>query len=247
LYLKPRDAAKIGYLWLSNGVWEGVQIVSASWVADSVTAHSNAGGDGYGYGWWVSDDSYYALGRGGQNIKVYPGFNAIVVTTASGFDYDQIEPLLVAAFVDPDEPLPENPASVAELDATLNALAQALTPWPVGPLPDVAIAISGKTFVFGPNTADLATLRLEFNDTSEATLYMKLEGSDVIWPIGLDGTYRLSPTGQGLRGYWADPQAFVIEVFENGLSTRRLHFEDDRVEISLPELGLRFEGQLQNP
>jgi len=247
LYLKPRDAAKIGYLWLNNGVWEGVQIVSASWVADSVTAHSNAGGDGYGYGWWVSDDSYYALGRGGQNIKVYPGFNAIVVTTASGFDYDQIEPLLVAAFVDPDEPLPPNPTSVAELDATLNALAQAPTPWPVGPLPDVAIAISGKTFVFGPNTADLATLRLEFNDTAEATLYMKLEGSDVIWPIGLDGKYRLAPDGQGLRGYWADPQAFVIKVFEDGLSTRRLHFEGDSVEISSPELGLRFEGQIQNP
>jgi CubicO group peptidase (beta-lactamase class C family) len=247
LYLKPRDAAKIGYLWLNSGVWEGKQVVSASWVAGSVKAHSDAGEDGYGYGWWVSEDSYFAVGRGGQYIRVYPSFNALVVTTASGFDYDQIEPLLVAAFVNPDEPLPANPANVAKLDSTLTALAQAPNPWPVGPLPEIAKAISGKTYVFGPNAADLATLRLEFNDTIEATLYMKLQGSDEIWPIGLDGKYRLSPIGQGLRGYWADPQTLVIEVFEDGLSTRRLHFEDDRVEISSPELGLRFEGQIGNP
>jgi hypothetical protein len=31
------------------------------------------------------------------------------------------------------------------------------------------------------------------------------------------------------------------------LSTLRLHFEDDRVEISSPERGLRFEGQIENP
>jgi CubicO group peptidase (beta-lactamase class C family) len=247
LYLKPRDAAKIGYLWLNNGVWDGRQIISSTWVADSVKAHSNAGEDGYGYGWWVAEDSYFALGRGGQNIRVYPSLNAIVVTTASGADYDRIVPLLVAAFVNPDEPLPANPVSVAELDATLTALAQATEPWPAGPLPEIAGAISGKTYVFGPNVADLATLRLGFNDATEATVYMRLEGLDVIWPIGLEGKFRLSPIGQGLRGYWADPQTLVIEVFEDGLSTRRLHFEEDRVEISSPELGLRFEGRIENP
>jgi len=72
LYLKPRDAAKLGYLWLNGGGWEGKQIVPASWVADSVQALSHAGDDDYGYGWWVSEDSYYAAGRGGQNIRAYP-------------------------------------------------------------------------------------------------------------------------------------------------------------------------------
>jgi CubicO group peptidase (beta-lactamase class C family) len=247
LYLKPRDAAKLGYLWLNDGVWKGKQIVPASWVADSVETQSDAGEDDYGYGWWISEDSFYALGRGGQNIKVYPSYNAIVVTTASGFDYDQLEPLLIAGFVSPDEPLPADPANVAKLESTLTALAQAPAPWSAGPLPEIAAAISGKTFVFGANAADVATARLEFNDAAEATLYMRLEGTDVIWSIGLDGEYRLSPIGQGLRGYWPDPQTFVIEVFEDGLSTRRLHFDDDRLEVTSPELGLSFEGQVQNP
>jgi CubicO group peptidase (beta-lactamase class C family) len=245
LFLKPRDAAKIGYLWRNGGVWEGKQIVSASWVKDSVTAHSFGGMDDYGYGWWVSEDSYYAMGRGGQNIKVYPAYNAIIVTTASGFEYDQLQTLLTTAFVDPRKPLPANPAGVAKLDATLTALAQAPHPWPVAPLPDTAKAISGKTYVFGPNAAGVTTLRLEFSDPAAATLYMKREGVDVIWPIGLDGKYRLAPRGQAARGYWADTQTFVFEVFEDGVSTFRLHFEADRVLIDSP--GLKFEGQVKNP
>ena len=129
----------------------------------------------------------------------------------------------------------------------LTALVQAPNPYPLGPLPDTAKTISGKTYVFGANSADVETLSLEFNDTAEATLYMKRQGNDEIWPIGLDGKYRLSSDGLGLRGYWADPQTFIIEIFQVGLSTLRLHFEDDRVEFSSPELGLRFEGQIENP
>jgi len=245
LYLKPLDAAKIGYLWLNQGVWDGKQIVSAAWAADSVTAHSNGGMDGYGYGWWVSEDSYYAFGRGGQTVKVYPAYNAIVVTTANGLEYDQISLLLEAAFIDPNHPLPANPAGVAELETTLAALAQAPHPWQVGSLPDTAEAISGRTYMFEPNTLDVATLRLEFSNDAQATLYMHLQGRDVIWPIGLDGKYRTEPDGRALRGYWADPQTFVFEIFDDGLSTYQLHFEADRVLTDAH--GMKFEGQVENP
>ncbi len=74
---------------------------------------------------------------------------------------------------------------------------------------------------------------------------MNLEGRDVIWPIGLDGKYRVEPDGRALRGYWADPQTFVFEIFEDGLSAFRLHFEDDRAVIDAH--GLKIEGQVKNP
>jgi hypothetical protein len=247
LFLKPHDAAKIGYLWLNGGIWEGKQIVSAAWVQDSVKAHSHGNIDDYGYGWWISEDSYYATGRGGQNIRVYPAYHAIVVTTARGFDYDQINPLLKAAFVDPSKPLPANPANVAKLSRVLTALAQPAEAPRVGALPDTAKAISGKTYVLESNAVDIATLRLEANNAAEATLYMKLEGVDVAWPIGLDGKYRVAPSGQALRGYWADPETFVFEMFEDGMSTFRLHFEDERLEMSSPERGLKLGGQIGNP
>jgi len=249
LHLKPRDAAKIGYLWLNSGVWEGVQIVPATWVQDSVKMQSEAGEDDYGYGWWVSEDSYSAYGRGGQYIKVYPSLNVIVVTTASGLEYDEVGSHLAAALVDPDQPLPANPEGVAKLDTTLSMLVQGPASQPVGPLPDTASAISGKTYVFEPNLAEVETLSLEFDGSSQAILHIRPEGSDetLDWPIGLDGKYRLSSEGQGLRGYWADPQTFALEIFDIGQSTYQLHFEDNRVEFSSPELGLRFEGQIENP
>jgi hypothetical protein len=245
LFLKPLDAAKIGYLFLNKGDWDGRQIVSAAWVADSIKAHSSGDIDDYGYGWWVSEDSFYAMGRGGQNIKIYPAYNAIVVTTASNIDYDRIDPMVVAAFVSPQKPLPANPAGMAKLAATLTALAGAPQAYPISSLPETAKAISGKTYVFGPNAIDVATLRLEFGPNAEATLTMKLQGRDVIWPIGLDGKYRVEPDGRALRGYWADPQTFVFEIFEDGPSTIRLHFENDRVLVDAS--GVKFEGQVENP
>jgi hypothetical protein len=176
-----------------------------------------------------------------------PSLNTVVVTTGGGFEYDAIVPFLEAALIDPEQPLPSNPEGVAQLDAVLTALVQAPSPYPAGPLPDAATTISGKTYLFGANAADVETLSLEFDDTAEATMRMKRQGKDEIWPIGLDGKYRLLYDGRGLRGYWADPQTFVVEIFDIGQSTLQLHFEDDRVEVISPGAGSSFEGQIENP
>lgn len=53
------------------------------------------------------------------------------------------------------------------------------------------------------------------------------------------------PDGKALRGYWADPQTFIFEIFEDGLSSYQLHFEDDRVLLDGP--GVKGEGQVKNP
>ena len=234
LYLTPRDAAKIGYLWLNHGMWEGKQIVSAAWVEDAVTAHSDGGSDDYGYGWWVSDEDYYAMGRGGQNIKVHPAFNAIVVTTGSSFDYDRLTPMLAAAMVDSGKPLPANPAAVAALNALVPVLAQPPDAPPAGRLPDMAGVISGKVYVLEPNDDAVASLKFEFTGDAEAALYVNIQSKDEVWQIGLDGKYRRSADGSGCRGYWVDAQTFVLERFRDGVSIRRLRFEGDRVEVGSP-------------
>ena len=248
LHLKPRDAAKIGYLWLNNGVWDGRQIVPAAWVADSVKMHSRTGQkDNYGYGWWVSDDSFSAMGRGGQNIKVYPALQAIVVTTASDFDYAQIDGMLVAAFKDPEKTLPANPAGVAKLNALLTELKQGPASQPAISLPTAAKTFSGKTYLCEPNAVNLATIRLESNQPDVARLYMNKDNMDVVWPIGLDGKFLLSPEGEGLRGYWKDLQTFIFEVFDIGLLTRQLKFKGDQLEVSIPEAGMTLKCNVQNP
>jgi CubicO group peptidase (beta-lactamase class C family) len=256
LYLHPYDMAKIGYLWLNKGQWEGKQIISREWVEDSVKVQMVTGGnDDYGYGWWVAKDdpaAYSAIGRGGQRI--------IVVTTGGGFDFDEIEPLLIPTIVDLDNELPANPAGMVQLEAALDAISQPPAPLPVAPLPEMAGVISGKSFTFEPNPLGVEKMRLEFNGSDEAILYLMLtdKGQMPPRPIGLDGVYRLSPGDYdlplGQRGQWADAQTFVLEYDEianNGHITLWMRFEGDRVVMegqeAAHELGLRFEGVQENP
>lgn len=246
LHLRPLDAAKLGYLFLSKGAWDGKQIVPASWVADAVKFHNHAGEDDYGLGWWINKDGYYAMGRGGQTIRVYPAYNAVIVATGSNLNYDQVDTVLRASFLSPDKPLPPNPEGVSKLKTTLATLAQAPAPMVTQTLPETARAISGKTFVFAAEAAQrlyLVSARFEFNDAAESSLHLKLTYGEPTWRIGLDGKYHQGSDGQALRGYWADSQTFVIEAFDVGVVTYQFHFDGgDRVLLSSPNFSGEFEG-----
>ncbi len=90
LYLKPRDLARLGYLYLRDGVWEGKRILPEGWVKSS-TASSVATTDppfGYGYQWWIlprkspaSPAAWVAWGYGGQLLIVVPELDLIAVFT----------------------------------------------------------------------------------------------------------------------------------------------------------------------
>ncbi len=91
LNLNPREMAKIGYLYLKGGRWEGKQIIPQKYVEDSICTQAIPGEnwfvpDTYGYLWWVSTvgsyASFYALGYGGQSIYVIPDLDVVLVTTA---------------------------------------------------------------------------------------------------------------------------------------------------------------------
>ena len=75
LQLTPRDMAKLGYLYLNGGIWDGRQIVSAQWVKTATQKHTGTDSElGYGYQWWThpSLEGYAALGLYGQTIFVIP-------------------------------------------------------------------------------------------------------------------------------------------------------------------------------
>jgi len=85
IHMRPHDMAKIGYLYLNGGQWDGEQVVPAAWVKASTQAHIAAGtlSDGYGYQWWVDDGGYYmAIGYQGQFIYVVPEKDMVVVFTS---------------------------------------------------------------------------------------------------------------------------------------------------------------------
>ena len=93
LSLAPRDMAKLGYLYLHKGQWEGQQVVSKEWVETATQKQvSTEGEDGYGYQWWVFPEmgGYAALGMYGQTVFVAPAQDLIVVTTANEANHDRI-------------------------------------------------------------------------------------------------------------------------------------------------------------
>ena len=247
LHMKPRDMAKIGYLWLNNGVWDGRQIVSPDWVQASVKPQIQTGRDAYGYGWWVSSDDYYAFGRGGQTIHINPSMKAIVVTTGAGMEYDQVIPFVLDALVDPEQAIPQNPEGTARLN---DALAEIMQPaeLPVSiPMPGIARTVSGRVYVFEPNPLEVESLSVGFDNPSQATIRLKLENSDtaVEGPIGLDGRYRLASNGWGLRGHWSGPKTFIFEIFDIGQFPVQLSFEEEHVVLDA--FGTQIEGRVENP
>jgi CubicO group peptidase (beta-lactamase class C family) len=91
LNVTARDMAKLGYLYLQGGAWDGQQILSPEWVAQSTTPHvttefDQGHGFGYGYLWWIYewDTTYAARGSYGQYILVVPELEIFVVLTGSG-------------------------------------------------------------------------------------------------------------------------------------------------------------------
>lgn len=72
LTLSPVDMAKIGQLFLNDGVWEGRRIVSRRWVRESTREQSRwmDANLPYGYLWWVlePEDGFAAIGDGGNII-----------------------------------------------------------------------------------------------------------------------------------------------------------------------------------
>jgi len=61
LRMRPQDMAKIGFLYLNEGRWDGEQIVPSEWVVSSTSQFISATlEDGYGYQWWVDEWSLFS-------------------------------------------------------------------------------------------------------------------------------------------------------------------------------------------
>jgi CubicO group peptidase (beta-lactamase class C family) len=100
IYVTARDMAKFGSLYLNGGEYEGQQVLSAAWVADSLQRYSTniKVGEwltsrygsfrdlGYGYQWWSGRAGKhrfdYASGHGGNYIILLDELDMIIVTTA---------------------------------------------------------------------------------------------------------------------------------------------------------------------
>lgn len=94
LFMKPRDVAKLGLLYLSNGDWEDQSIIDNEWVEESTTfqvetrdSHKRDFFVGYGYQWFFLSElpfnTYCAYGAYGHFLLVVKDLDLICVTSGS--------------------------------------------------------------------------------------------------------------------------------------------------------------------
>jgi CubicO group peptidase (beta-lactamase class C family) len=115
LYASARDFARLGLLFLHDGVWRGERLLPEGWVAYTLTPAKAAPDDSYGAQMWLklpeSDgygeppmpaDTFYFLGHDQQIVAVMPLRDLVIVRlglTQAGGDWDHARDLapIVAA------------------------------------------------------------------------------------------------------------------------------------------------------
>jgi CubicO group peptidase (beta-lactamase class C family) len=244
LFLEPRDMAKIGYLYLRNGVWDGRRIVPPAWISKvnhaTIDMHfAPEPGLRYSNLFWALPDKhiYMSVGYHGQVIMVFPDLDALAVTTArDNYSFSKFADL-VSSSVKSDNALPTNIASEKLLAEKVREVSNEKRATSTT-IPNTATFVSGKIYTFEANDLDLKSVSLvltgprphyeiEFSPGDVSEFGSKLTG-----PIGLDGVYRKgevayqglddrrfdgSPRVNAVRGAWQDDQTFVIDWLALGL------------------------------
>jgi len=95
VYTNARDLARLGQLYLQNGMWNGERLLSEEWIDFVRTPAPATVGRGGQYGgqWWlvpedrndVPKDAYSTSGNRGQYTIVVPSHNVVIVRR--GLDY----------------------------------------------------------------------------------------------------------------------------------------------------------------
>jgi CubicO group peptidase (beta-lactamase class C family) len=122
LVMVPRDLAKIGYLYLRNGEWEGKRLLPPGWIEKVSRAtvdmkQANAPDLRYSNSFWALPDKkvFMAVGYHCQLLMVFPELDIVAVTTARDFcPFGRVAEDISAA-VKSKTALPANPSGAALL------------------------------------------------------------------------------------------------------------------------------------
>ncbi len=88
LYLPAAALARVGELYLRDGVWNGQRILPERWTGQATARHAKgvAAGWDYGYQWWITSqngvDVWAGRGFGGQLLVVIPARDTVAVAYA---------------------------------------------------------------------------------------------------------------------------------------------------------------------
>ena len=239
LHATAMDVLRLANLYLLRGRWQGEQILPEEWV-DLVSKKKIDNGDGtdswgagYSYQFWMCDyaDAYRIDGAGGQQAAIVPSEDMVILFNSALHgevsDYAQV---LARFFVLPGvhkDPLPENPAALARLNALREEIAQP-QPRAFVPVPEAALG------AWRAADAGAAWSEIEIRRTPGGMgLSLVLRGARIDLELGLDGVRRLSrwhdPEGRAYAscgwGQWSGNRFFGRVTFFPDIPTLTLDIE----------------------
>jgi hypothetical protein len=261
LYLRPIDLAKLGFLYLHKGLWEGGQVVSRAWIEAATREQAYIGPDeyaggldrrfGYMFSVFPEQGLYGYLGRAGQELYVAPGQNLVIVFTAS-LEVGKEASLLalvndyILPAIKSQAALPSSSQAQGRLESAVQSAAGATQPVPV--LPPTALEISGAAYTLNANPYGWMDIAFDFQPDSEMATIRMSQTPEMI--VGLDNRYRLTvdPDQQsrpiGLRGRWLADEKFMVEditLGEFGKTVVTVEFSGDHLRLTAANLS--FPGE----
>ncbi len=209
LAIHTEDIARFGQFLLQRGQWQGKQLLPAAWIDEATAKHiengPNEGADwamGYGYQFWRCQPAgvYRGDGAFGQFCIVSPSQGLVIAINSGLGDMQKVMTNLWTHLLPAlTDPLPEDPAASAALQARLNGLHY--DPPAACRLPERESAIAGRRYAFQPNDLGYRAMTFAFapegctvTAETEKGSFDLLLGSDQ-WAIGRDEGFVTVPLG----------------------------------------------------
>ena len=256
LSVRTDEIARFGEVYLHKGMWNGKQLVPATWVAQATAMQTSNGSaptsdwdQGYGYQFWRSrHNSFRGDGAFGQFCMVIPELDAVVAITSGTRNMQQVMNLVWDKLLPAMKPgrLPENAAARRQLETRLAALK---VKFPSGSASSpISTSVSGKWFEFGDNDRGIKAVSFDFNSTAPVLTVRTAAGESRLtvaaekWSLGrglfTNGVERILAVPANplaaTSGAWTAPDTFTVKIVlpeTPFYSTLNFKFDGDRVVI----------------
>ena len=227
LSIVTEDAAKLGLLYLQDGVWQGRRVLPEGWVAQASAAQvSTARSEGidwqqgYGFQLWRSRHGFRGDGAFGQFSLVLPDEDAVVAITAgcrdTGAMLDAIWTHLLPGLH--DEPLRADDEGRAALEARLAALR--LDPPAGEAVTGTARRISGSVLEVDDTPAGSLSVTFVAGEEADEVVVRGAAGEVTLRPGHGEPTAQRIPSPFQERhspealvaGTWTGPDRYVLTI-----------------------------------
>lgn len=222
--------ARLGLLYLQDGVWEGKRLLPSAWVAEATRSHvSNAGESnpdwrqGYGFQFWMGRHGYRGDGAHGQFCVVLPSHDVVVALTSASPDMQAVLDAMWEHLLPAFGPAPLDGQAEAD-EALAVRLAGVALPPAVGEAapPTDPEAWSRKTFTPESGSCaeqpSLTGVTVRPGEGGDAWTVSLVEGAEPPLDLRLPGTSWSVSEGDAaappfaVSGGWTGPDTLSVDV-----------------------------------